>query len=150
MVAVYTPRAHSQAGVIYTPREVCEPMVRLALAPLLDQDVLALRVCDPAIGEGAFLVEIVRVLGEVLARRGMPRRRAHRLVAEHCIHGVDIDPGAVAAARRAVEQLVGEPVPALREHLRAGDALAHDWGTRFDVAVGNPPYVRQELLANKA
>jgi len=141
-------RARRDLGVVYTPREVSEPMVRLVLAPLLANggDVLALRICDPAIGEGAFLVEIVRVLAEALG----DCRDTRRLVAEHCIHGVDIDPEAVAQARAAVEAFVGAPVPALRAHLRTGDALATDWGMRFDALVGNPPYVRQERLANKA
>ena len=51
------PRA---LGVVYTPPEVTEPMTRIALEPLLAgrsvDEIRALRVCDPAIGEGAFLV----------------------------------------------------------------------------------------------
>ena len=133
-------------GVVYTPREVCEPMVRVALDPLLRGDVLALRVCDPAIGEGAFLIEIIRALGDALA---MPKPLAYRLVAEHCVFGADIDGRAVAAARLAIEDFVGARVPILRERLRVGDALALDW-PRFDAVVCNPPYIRQELLANKA
>ncbi len=133
-------------GVVYTPRAVCGPMVELALAPLVANrtadEILALRICDPAIGEGAFLVEIVRVLA-----KAMRRRDAKRLVAEHCLHGADIDSRAVAAARAAVERFAGAPIPALREHLRTGDALALDW-PRFDACVGNPPYIRQERLGN--
>ena len=73
------PRA--AAGVVYTPRDVCEPMVRLALAPLLARDDLrSLRICDPAIGEGAFLIEIVRVLGEALTARGVSKTKARKLV----------------------------------------------------------------------
>ncbi|HUJ58188.1 MAG TPA: Eco57I restriction-modification methylase domain-containing protein [Kofleriaceae bacterium] len=132
-------------GVVYTPREVCEPMVRRALAPLVAgktaAELLALRVCDPAIGEGAFLVEIVRVIAEALGGRDARRR-----VAERCIAGADIDPRAVAAARRALEQLADAPLPALAERLRVGDALALDWPV-VDAVVGNPPYIRQERLA---
>jgi hypothetical protein len=135
------------AGVVYTPRDVCEPMVRLALDPLLGRDDL--RICDPAIGEGAFLIEIVRVLGEALVARGMTQSNARQHVARHCLYGVDIDPRAVAIARAAVEDFVGARVPELREHLRVGDALAIEWPLQFDLVVGNPPYVRQELLANK-
>ena len=137
------------AGVVYTPRDVAEPMVRLLLAPLASRDPLSLRICDPAIGEGAFLIEIVRVLAEALVARGIPEARARVLVAEHCLHGIDIDPRAVAAAHAEVEQFAGAPLPRLRERLRTGDALAHDWGARFDALVANPPYVRQELIANK-
>src|SRR5207253_8496852 len=104
-------------GVVYTPREVCEPMVRRVLEPLIAgrtrDEILALRVCDPVIGEGAFAIEIVRVLAE--ASGASPRE-----VAERCVHGADIDPHAVAAARAAIERFVGAPVPGLREHVRVG------------------------------
>ena len=128
-------------GVVYTPREVAEPMVHRALAPLLARRAPeSLRVCDPAIGEGAFLVEVIRML--VVA--GGDRRE----IAAHCVFGVDIDGRAVAAARAAIEVFVGAPVPELREHLRVADALADPWPDRaFDAVVGNPPYVRQELFA---
>jgi SAM-dependent methyltransferase len=128
-------------GVVYTPRDVCEPMVRRALEPLVRgksrDELLALRVCDPAIGEGAFLIEIVRMLGELVGDR--------RAVAERCVTGVDIDPKAVARARAAVQAFVGAPV---RLDLHAADALAHGWEP-VDALVANPPYVRQELLARE-
>jgi hypothetical protein len=140
-------RARPEDGVVYTPRDVCEPMVRRALGPLMAGDPLALRVCDPAIGEGAFLIEIVRVLAEALG--DSPQARRH--VAERCLFGADIDRRAVAAARRAVEQFVGAPVPVLRDRLRVGDALSLDWPESFDAVIANPPYVRQERLgAHKA
>jgi hypothetical protein len=82
----------------------------------------------------------------------VPLARARKLVAARCLRGIDIDPRAVATARATVEELVGARVPELREHLRVGDALAitdAEWPARFDLLVGNPPYVRQELVANK-
>lgn len=135
-------------GVVYTPPEVTRPMVELALAPLVAgksaAELLALRVCDPAIGEGAFLIEIVRVLADALGGK-----HARRRVAEACVFGADVDRRAVAAARAAVERFVGEPVPALGEHLRVADALSAEW-PRFDALVANPPYVRQERLGAAA
>lgn len=137
--------AVAKLGVVYTPREVTRPMVERALAPLVagksPTEILALRVCDFAIGEGAFLVEIVRFLAA--AHGG---RDAKRLVAAHCLHGADIDPVAVATARAVVERFAGAPVPELARHLRVGDSLAVAWGA-FDAVIGNPPYIRQEKLA---
>jgi SAM-dependent methyltransferase len=127
-------------GVVYTPREVCEPMVRRALEPLVRgksrDELLALRVCDPAIGEGAFLIEIVRMLGDLVG---------DRQAAARCVVGADIDPHAVARARAAVHAFVGAPVPL---DLRVGDALTIEW-RQVDAFVANPPYVRQELLARQ-
>jgi len=144
-------------GVVYTPPEVAGPMVRLVIEPLARgksaAEILALRVCDPAIGAGAFLVEVVDALAEhlVTARGGGTRDDARREIARACIAGVDIDPEAVATARAALG--VGEAA------LRVADALDLDWRAAypdvfarggFDLVVGNPPYIRQEHLDRKA
>ena len=155
-------------GVVYTPSAVAAPMVRLALAPLIAgrsaEELLALRVCDPAIGEGAFLVEVIEVIAAAVvdawdreAEASAPADRAtwgseaRARVARHCVFGVDIDPRAVEAARAATG--------ASPSALRVSDALALDWATGFpevfarggfDVVVANPPYIRQERLVDKA
>jgi methylase of polypeptide subunit release factors len=134
--------AVAKLGVVYTPRAVTQPMVERALAPLVagrtPAEILELRICDFAIGEGAFLVEIVKFLAA--AHGG---RDALRLVAERCIAGADIDPSAVATTRATLESLAGSP---LTLDLRVGDALALEW-PQFDAVVGNPPYIRQEKLS---
>ena len=67
-----------RSGSHYTPRELTEPIVRTALAPIFDrlraegggalhpEQILDLKVCDPAMGSGAFLVEACRQLGDAL------------------------------------------------------------------------------------
>ena len=63
-----------KTGSHYTPRSLTAPIVREALEPVLAQlskdatpdQALKLKVCDPAMGSGAFLVETCRVLGERL------------------------------------------------------------------------------------
>ncbi|HWO17787.1 MAG TPA: Eco57I restriction-modification methylase domain-containing protein [Kofleriaceae bacterium] len=167
-------RSDDVRGVVYTPPSVARPMVELALAPLLASpgadagagagacktaaELLELRVCDPAIGEGAFLEEVVAVLAAALAaarlREGAPPAdpapllaAARRDVVARCIAGVDVDAAAVAVAR----QRLGADARALH----VGDALALDWAAAFpeaaarggfDAIVGNPPYIRQESL----
>ncbi len=134
-------------GVVYTPPALTVPMVRLALAPLVagkrvDQ-LLALRVCDPACGDGAFLVEVVAQLAEaVVAAGGGDLEVARAQVGARCVHGLDIDADAVQLARRAT----GAPAAAIG----VGNALAHAWPARFDLVLGNPPYIRQEHLVDKA
>jgi SAM-dependent methyltransferase len=105
-------------GRVYTPAPLAARVVARALAPL----PAAPRICDPACGDGAFLVAARRFLVE----RGMPIADAER-----CLFGVDLDEEAVARARRALPNA---------EIVRA-DALAMDWGEHhFDVVLGNPPW----------
>ena len=75
--------------------------------------MLDLKVCDPAMGSGAFLVEACRALGErlVQAWTRWPETRptippdedeelhARRLVAQRCLYGVDKNPLATDLAR---------------------------------------------------
>lgn len=133
-------------GVVYTPPQVTLPMARLALAPLLagrGPDELPL-ICDPAIGEGAFLLAAAAVIREHLEALGVADAGAR---AAACVHGVDVDPRAVEAARAALGASAAQ--------LQIADALALDWQAAFpaamarggfDVVLGNPPYVRQEHL----
>ena len=55
-----------EAGTFYTPQSLCDFVVRRTLAPLISgrsaDGILALRVVDPAMGSGAFLVAACRYL----------------------------------------------------------------------------------------
>ena len=105
-----------RSGSHYTPRELTEPIVRTTLRPILKalgespkpEQILALKVCDPAMGSGAFLVETCRQLAEQLVKaydlHGRPTDvppdedillYAQRQVAQHCLYGVDKNPFAV-------------------------------------------------------
>ena len=113
-----------RSGSHYTPRELTEPIVRHTLAPLLARlrgedgrapapaRILDLKVCDPAMGSGAFLVETCRQLADALieawgAHGEMPAIPpdedevifARRLVAQKCLYGVDRNPMAVDLAK---------------------------------------------------
>ena len=104
-----------RSGSHYTPRELTEPIVRTTLRPILEdlgatptpKQILDLKVCDPAMGSGAFLVEACRQLAEELVKaydvHGRPEvppdedilLYAQRQVAQHCLYGVDKNPFAV-------------------------------------------------------
>lgn len=105
-----------RSGSHYTPRELTEPIVRTTLRPLIEdlgatptpEQILSLKICDPAMGSGAFLVETCRQLAEVLVQswdvHGKPRELlpdddpllfAQRQVAQCCLYGVDKNPLAV-------------------------------------------------------
>lgn len=109
-----------RTGSHYTPRELTEPIVRQALAPVFERlgdtappaAILDIKVCDPAMGSGAFLVEACRQLGSRLVKAwASPGPRpvipadetdelhARRLVAQRCLYGVDRNPMATDLAR---------------------------------------------------
>ena len=144
-------REAAPLGVVYTPAAIAAPMVQRALEPLVHgrdaAEIRALRVCDPAAGEGAFLVEVVAYLGAaLLAAGGADTLAAARAtVAAECITGIDLDAAALAVARAATSAPASAFV--------VGDALAlglaADWQQRFDAVIANPPYIRQESLADK-
>ncbi|SFE77928.1 hypothetical protein SAMN02745121_05509, partial [Nannocystis exedens] len=131
-----------RAGAHYTPRHLADTVVRAALRPLLAalgpaptaEALLRLKICDPAMGCGAFLLAVARCLAVHLVaaweRAGdlppEPHRLARRLVVERCVFGVDADPFAVALARRSLWLLFGTgepPAEFLAGALRHGDAL---------------------------
>ncbi|HEX6272390.1 MAG TPA: N-6 DNA methylase, partial [Polyangiaceae bacterium] len=150
-----------ESGSHYTSRPLAERVVETTLAPLLgdrpsEDDVLALRICDPAVGSGAFLVAACRVLARRLAavigeaddEAALARARA--LVAERCLFGVDRDPLAIETARLAVARCAGAARARLDKNLVVGDALLGDFAEffpevtargGFHAFVGNPPWV---------
>jgi len=73
---VVSTRARRHSGSYYTPRSLTEAVVRQTLEPLTSnpengevlqpRQLLALKVCDPAVGSGAFLVQAARYLADRL------------------------------------------------------------------------------------
>jgi hypothetical protein len=132
------------AGAFYTPRSLTEYLVRRTLAPLVrdrtPDGVLALRVLDPSMGSGAFLVAACRYLAHAyeaaLIRDGTvaaadvsePERAGfRRAVAQRCLFGVDINPMAVQLGRLSLwlATLAGDrPLTFLDHHLRTGNSLS--------------------------
>jgi len=131
------------SGSFYTPRPLAHFLVGETLRPLTQdatpEQILSLRICDPAMGSGGFLVPAVHRLteayGEALARAGEDidhklddRERAayRRLIVERCIYGVDLNPMAVELAKVSLwlaTAAAGKPLSFLDAHLRCGDAL---------------------------
>jgi hypothetical protein len=130
-------------GAFYTPRALTEYLVRRTLAPLVrdapPERILSLRVLDPAMGSGAFLVAACRYLAlayeAALIHDGVvsaedvsdpDRSGFRRAIAQRCLFGVDINPMAVQLARLSLwlATLAGDrPLTFLDHHLRAGNSL---------------------------
>lgn len=101
------------AGLYYTPGEIADQVVAAALSQAGVRP--GARALDPCAGAGAFLV--------AAARAGLSD-----------LHGLDLDPGALKVARRALA-LCGA-----RASLRRADALRYTPRLPADLVVSNPPY----------
>jgi N-6 DNA Methylase/Eco57I restriction-modification methylase len=143
-------------GTFYTPRSMTEYLVRRTLAPLVrgrtPERILALRVVDPAMGSGAFLVAACRYLadayeaallaeGALTASDITPADRAafRRVVAQRCLYGVDLNPTAVQLARLSLwlcTLAADRPLSFFDHHLRAGNSLV---GARLQDVARQPP-----------
>jgi|GEM_PF-2232662 hypothetical protein len=121
-------------GVIYTPdtaaAALCRTALRLFLGGKPAEAVYSMRVFDPAAGTGQLLLAM---LDEICAAvPGVDRRR----IAAHCLHGMELDPEAAAICR---QRLGGGQI-------HCGDTLFADIRERFDLVIGNPPYVDSETM----
>jgi hypothetical protein len=130
-------------GAFYTPRALTEFIVRRTLAPLVSgadsTRLLSLRILDPAMGSGAFLVAACRYLASAyeasLMREGAmstfdvtesDRSSFRRTVAQRCLFGVDVNPMAVQLGRLSLwlaSLAADRPLTFLDHHLRAGNSL---------------------------
>jgi Eco57I restriction-modification methylase len=138
-------------GTFYTPQPIAEYLVRRTLAPLLRgrsaAEILQLRVVDPAMGSGAFLVAACRYLASAyeaaLVRDGgchasdvdeAQRAMIRRTIAERCLYGVDLNPMAVQLARLSLwlaTLAADRPLSFLDHRLQSGDSLLGTWLTHL-------------------
>jgi len=156
-------------GAHYTPPELARQIVPRAIEPhlLASASVASLRICDPAMGDGVFLVEALRFLAPMLAEAGgITEIAAKQTIANDVLFGVDKDPGAVEAAIEALSAECETRVN--QDHFAVGDALVgpsandlphgelfgpdwtlggtvtpHDWRRWPTITcwIGNPPFL---------
>ena len=109
-------RDREKSASYYTPEVLTQCLVKYALKELLKDksadEILALTVCEPAMGSAAFLNEAVNQLaraylalkqketGEVISHEDYPRelQKTKMYIADNNVHGVDLNPVAVELA----------------------------------------------------
>jgi len=144
VTAAVTALAQASAeerGAVYTRRSVVEFLLDLT-GYTADRPLEKVRLLEPSFGGGDFLIPAIERLLRSTAWRGRAELR-------DAIRAVELHGESFARTRARV-------VEVLREH-RADVNLADDWLVEgdfllaeltgeFAVVVGNPPYVRQELI----
>jgi hypothetical protein len=142
-----TSTERKATGSFYTPQAVSDFVVRRTLAPLVEgrpaEAILRLRVLDPSMGSGAFLVAACRYLArhaeQALISEGawsesdvteQDRAGLRRTVAERCLYGVDLNPMAVQLTRLSLwltTLAADRPLTFLDHHLAVGNSLVGAW-----------------------
>lgn len=165
-----------RSGSHYTPRSLTEPIVRKALEPILADlgdkplpgQILDLKVCDPAMGSGAFLVEACRQLADALVagwqRTGSTPKIppdedellfARRLIAQRCLYGVDKNPMAVDLAKLSLwlATLARDHAFTFLDHsFKAGDSLvglSRKQIAAFHWNVSDQRFFKQQFIENR-
>ena len=138
-------RDRERSASYYTPEVLTQCVVRHSLAELFTKDttaaeVLGVRVCEPALGSGAFANEAVNQLAEAYLERRQKelgqtidadrlpaeRRRTKAWIALHRVYGVDLNATAVELAEVSMWLNVMQPhlaAPWFGLHLRRGNSL---------------------------
>ncbi|MGH2396439.1 MAG: Eco57I restriction-modification methylase domain-containing protein, partial [bacterium] len=147
--AEFAGNARKTSGSYYTPDSLVQCLLDSALDPVVEEAIkgktgaeaekaiLALKVCDPAVGSGHFLVGAAHRLARHLARvRALAQgesepspllyQHALRDVIGRCLYGVDVNPMASELCRvslwlEALEP--GKPLSFLDHHIRVGNSL---------------------------
>lgn len=139
-------------GAVFTRREVVDFILDLA-GYTSDKPLHQAKLLEPSMGQGGFLTPVVERL--LAAYSQVPARARHGVVDDlgDCITAVELHQTSYDKTCELVRQ-------ALRDHgldardtkalcqrwLRQGDFLLMPLEQSFTHAIGNPPYVRQELI----
>ena len=152
------------SGSYYTSDAIVRSMVENALDPLCKrktfEEILRLKVLDPAMGSGHFLVGVIDHLAlELATYPDAPAMTTgdtdteiaywRRRVVENCIYGVDINPMAVELAKVTLwlhTVAKGEPLSFLDHHLRCGNSLI---GANI-ADLANLPALKKRRRSNEA
>ena len=133
-------------GAYYTPGFITKYIVEKTIGPLLQDKspdgLLDIKILDPAMGAGAFLLEALNYLESAVSNMPEPSQICK------CLYGADIDPLAVDAARLSVWIAAGCRVEysLLKQNLQCKDSLLEDWTESYDAIIGNPPYLFGERI----
>ena len=141
------------------------------------EELKRLRILDPACGSGAILIEAFNQLHAVydLSNARLEELRGQRTlfdldrqILQHNLYGVDLNAEAIQICQLSLwikTAARGKQLTSLDHTIREGNSVisdpavhpkAFDWQAAFpevfaqggfDVVVGNPPYIRQELLS---
>ena len=138
-----------ERGAIFTRREVVDFILDL-VGYTADQPLYERSLLEPSFGGGDFLLPVIDRLLAAWRAAGGPDAW---LTLANAICGVELHASSYEETKRAVIDALeaggvesGSAARLANRWLLQGDFLLAELPKAFDVIVGNPPYVRQELI----
>lgn len=172
---VNTKGERKATGSYYTPDYVVDYIVEETLKPEIENknpsEILNMRVLDPAMGSGHFLLGVVKFLENTIVRLqnteskvkgSIEFDKVRKEVLRNCVFGVDINPLATQLAKFSLwiyTSQKGDTLESLSDQLKCANSLldSFKWKTEFPEAsknggfsaiVMNPPYVGENDQKN--
>lgn len=139
--------SRKESASYYTHHDLVKELVKSSLLPVLEHRlkqcandkekqkavILDFKVCDPSVGSGHMLLEAARTLAYYYVKidtdaEPTPKayREAIRLVIQHCLYGVDMNPEAVELCKIALwleGHSSGAPLSFLDHKIKVGNSL---------------------------
>lgn len=140
-----------QRGAVFTKREVVEFILDL-VGYTSDKDLTSLRLLEPSFGAGDFLIPAIERLIESVKRSGLNLNEAIPSL-KSAVRGVELHRQSFNETRERICELLSvngltysDCSELLDDWLHQDDFLLRSFPSVFTHIVGNPPYVRQELI----
>jgi hypothetical protein len=141
----------AERGAIFTKREVVEFILDL-VEYTVERDLMKTKLLEPSFGAGDFLLVAAERLIEAYFRHGGTSRHiVHSL--QSSLRAVELHRATFSATRNNLIDMLWErgiskddAVQLVDSWLVQDDFLLTDLSEQFSHVVGNPPYVRQELI----
>ena len=149
-VSILASGGIEQRGAVYTRREVVEFILDLS-GYISDRPLFSYRFLEPSFGDGDFLkIAIERLLDSWRLSNSCGDPLA---TLEPCIRGVELHQSSFQRTRANVSRWIADTGIAVEASERLadkwlvqGDFLLTELPDSVDFVIGNPPYVRQELI----
>ena len=168
---VNTKGDRKSSGSYYTPDYLVDHIVEETMSELTSNknvtDILKLKVIDPSMGSGHFLLGVVKYLEKSIiqlqeedskVKGAIEFDKIRKVVLKNCVFGVDINTLAVQLAKFSLwiySSQKGDFLEELDDQFVASNTLLDtlDWNKLFkgqisigkiDAVVGNPPYIGEK------
>lgn len=158
-------------GSYYTPEYLVDYIVQEVVSPLIIKkdvgEITKLKILDPAMGSGHFLLGVVKFLEKEITeiqdsnekvKGAIEFDKIRKEVLKNCVFGIDINPLATQLAKFSLwiyTSQKGDTLEPLNDQLLCSNSLldSFNWERNFnqqvsnglfDAIVGNPPYIGEK------